>query len=98
GAARVLPVPLHPRPVGEGDHATGNRMSLGGFHRRERPGMEVGSVSVLTAGILVLGAVLTLVAVDLMRALLAKARAQTAADAAALAAAQEIAIPSGQDP
>ena len=61
-------------------------------------GCERGSVSILTAGILVLACVLCLVAVDLMRALQARAQAQTAADAAALAAAQELAVPTGHDP
>lgn len=59
---------------------------------------ERGTVSLLAAGILVLVAVLSLVSVDLLRALQARARVQTAADAAALAAAQEIALPSGRDP
>src|SRR5438128_12320398 len=59
---------------------------------------ERGSVSVLSAGILVLACMLALVSGDLMRALQAKARAQTAADAAALAAAQEIALPTGHEP
>lgn len=61
---------------------------------RERILEETGSVSVLTAGMMVLMAVLCLVSVDLLRALDGVARAQTAADAAALAAAQEIALPS----
>ena len=52
----------------------------------------------LTAAVLFLAAALALIAVDLMRAEASKARAQTAADAAALAAAQEIAIPSGELP
>jgi secretion/DNA translocation related TadE-like protein len=56
---------------------------------------EAGSVTVLAAAVLFLGAALCLIGVDILRALQARARAQTAADAAALAAAQEIAIPSG---
>jgi secretion/DNA translocation related TadE-like protein len=59
---------------------------------------ERGTISILAAGILVLVAVLSLVCVDLLRAVDGVARAQTAADAAALAAAQELAIPSGRDP
>jgi secretion/DNA translocation related TadE-like protein len=59
---------------------------------------ESGSVTVLAVGMVLLGAVLTLASVDLMRAVHAKAGAQTAADAAALAAAQEIALPSGRSP
>jgi len=47
---------------------------------------------------MVLACVLCLVSVDLGRAVGARARAQTAADAAALAAAQDIAIPAGEDP
>jgi len=63
-----------------------------------RPWSERGSVSVLAAGAMVLAAVLVLASVDIMRAVQGGARAQTAADAAALAAAQEIALPSGQVP
>src|SRR6266571_2173946 len=59
---------------------------------------ESGSGSVLSAGVLFLVGVLALVSVDLMRALQARSRVQTAADAAALAAAQEIALPSGRSP
>jgi secretion/DNA translocation related TadE-like protein len=59
---------------------------------------ERGSVSViLAAGILVV-LILVLGVADLGRVLLARSRARTAADAAALAAAQELAIPSGRDP
>jgi secretion/DNA translocation related TadE-like protein len=54
---------------------------------------ERGTVTILSAGTLVLVCVLCLVAVDLLRVLQAKSRAQTAADAAALAAARELAIP-----
>ena len=62
------------------------------------PGSERGSVTVLTAATILLAGVLCLVAVDLFRVVDVKARAQTAADAAALAAAQELAIPSPQSP
>jgi secretion/DNA translocation related TadE-like protein len=59
---------------------------------------ERGSVSVLSAAVLFLAAVLTLVTVDIARVVQSEGRAQTAADAAALAAAQEIALPSGRSP
>jgi secretion/DNA translocation related TadE-like protein len=59
---------------------------------------ERGSVSVvLCAGILVV-LVLVMGTADLGRALVARSRARTAADAAALAAAQELALSSGEDP
>jgi secretion/DNA translocation related TadE-like protein len=64
--------------------------------RRSQP--ETGSVTVLAGGILLLSGVLVLASVDLMRAVQGRARAQVAADAAALAAAQEIALPSGRSP
>jgi secretion/DNA translocation related TadE-like protein len=57
-----------------------------------------GSVTVLTVASMVVACVLCLVAVDLFRVVDVKARAQTAADAAALAAARELAIPSPQSP
>jgi secretion/DNA translocation related TadE-like protein len=58
---------------------------------------ERGSVSVvLAAGILVV-LVLVLGVADLGRVLAARSRARTASDAAALAVAQELAIPSGLD-
>jgi secretion/DNA translocation related TadE-like protein len=61
--------------------------------RRER-----GSVSVvLAAGILVV-LVLTMGIADLAKVLVARSAARTAADAAALAAAQELAFPTGLDP
>jgi len=59
---------------------------------------ERGSISVLAAAILVLACALCLIAVDLARALEAKAEAQTAADAAALAAARELAFDTDQGP
>jgi secretion/DNA translocation related TadE-like protein len=55
-------------------------------------------MTLIAAGIMVLSCVLCLITVDLGRAVLARGRAQTAADAAALAAAQEIAIPRGAEP
>jgi secretion/DNA translocation related TadE-like protein len=59
---------------------------------------ERGSTTVLVAAIMLLAGILALVTVDLLRVLQAKSRVQTAADAAALAAAQELAIPSGHPP
>jgi secretion/DNA translocation related TadE-like protein len=56
---------------------------------------ETGSVSVVAAGILVVAGVLCLASIDLLRMVQAQAHGQSAADAAALAAAQELAIPSG---
>ncbi|TMK85656.1 MAG: hypothetical protein E6G44_06335 [Actinobacteria bacterium] len=66
--------------------------------RRHRSRGERGSVTVIAAAILFLCGVLVVIAVDLLRVLQARARAQTAADAAALAAAQQIARPSGETP
>ena len=59
---------------------------------------DVGSVSVLVAAIVAALVVLALGAVDLARVLTAAATAQTAADFAALGAAQELAIPGELDP
>jgi secretion/DNA translocation related TadE-like protein len=61
-------------------------------------GTERGSVTILVAVVILLGGVLALASVDVLRALEAKARAQTAADAAALAAAQEMVVSSFNDP
>jgi secretion/DNA translocation related TadE-like protein len=61
-------------------------------------GSERGSVSVLSAAILALAGVLCLLSVDVARVLHARQQAQLAADAAALAAAQELAIPTGAGP
>ncbi len=60
--------------------------------------MEEGSVTVFAVTVAAFAAILALVLVDLLRALESKSRAQTAADAAALAAAQEMARPSGAQP
>ena len=65
---------------------------------QRRVAEEGGAVPLIAAGIMVLSCVLCLVTVDLGRAVLARGRAQTAADAAVLAAAQEIAIPRGTQP
>ncbi len=59
---------------------------------------EQGSVSIVAAGIVAMVVVLGLGAADLARVLVAASRAQSAADAAALAAAQELAIPDGRTP
>lgn len=59
---------------------------------------ERGSVSIVATGLMVLTVVLAMGGADVAKALIAQARAQTAADAAALAAAQELAIPSGLVP
>lgn len=61
--------------------------------RRER-----GSVSIVLAAIILLTLVLSVGVADLARVLVARSHARTAADAAALAAAQELALPSGADP
>jgi secretion/DNA translocation related TadE-like protein len=62
------------------------------------PRGEAGSVTVVAAGLTFLACMLCLVTVDVGRAVGARGLAQTAADAAALAAAQAIAIPSGEEP
>jgi secretion/DNA translocation related TadE-like protein len=59
---------------------------------------ERGSVTVVAAGLLVVGILLVMASADVSRALMAASRAQTAADAAALAAAQALALPSGGEP
>ena len=57
-----------------------------------------GSASLVTAAVLVAVMVLALGAVDVARVLIAAARAQTAADAAALASAQSLAFPTELEP
>lgn len=59
---------------------------------------ERGSVTIVVAGILAASLVLALGSADLTRVLVVAADAQTAADAAALAAAQELALPSELEP
>ncbi len=59
---------------------------------------ERGSVSIIVVAIVAVIVVLGLCAADLARVLTVSASAQSAADAAALAAAQELAVPSGVDP
>ena len=57
-----------------------------------------GSVSVLLAASILVVLVLVLGVTDLGRVLIARSKARTAADAAALAAADELALPTGADP
>lgn len=59
---------------------------------------ERGSVSLAAAGLCVLGLVLALGVADLGEVLLARSRARAAADSAALAAAQELALATGVEP
>ncbi len=56
---------------------------------------ERGSVTVVAAAVIGLAFVVTLGAADLGRVLVARSQARTAADAAALAAVQELALPTG---
>jgi secretion/DNA translocation related TadE-like protein len=63
-----------------------------------RSASERGSVSLVVLAALGMATVLAAFSADLSRVVTAKAKAQTAADAAALAAAQEIAVPSGEPP
>ena len=57
-----------------------------------------GSITVVTAGVIAVAVVATMGAADVGKALVARAHAQEAADAAALAAAQELAFATGRDP
>jgi secretion/DNA translocation related TadE-like protein len=59
---------------------------------------ERGSVSVVVAAAVGMSLVVTMGAADVGRALIARSRAEAVADLAALAAAQELALPSGADP
>ena len=59
---------------------------------------ERGSVSIVVAAGVAVVLVLTMGVADLGRVLTARGRARVAADAAALAAAQELAVPTGLDP
>jgi secretion/DNA translocation related TadE-like protein len=58
---------------------------------------ERGSVSVVIAAVVLLALVLSLGVADVAQVLVARSRARTAADAAALAVAQDLAVPSGAD-
>ncbi len=59
---------------------------------------ERGSVSVVIAAVVLLVLVVSVGLTDVARVVVARSHARTAADAAALAAAQELALPSGADP
>ena len=61
-------------------------------------GDQAGSVSIVAAALMSIALVLAIGAADVARVLTKAARAQTAADAAALAAAQELAAPSAGEP
>ena len=65
---------------------------------RPAPCDERGSVSIVVAAVVAALVLLALGAADVARVLTVAARAQTAADAAALAAAQELALPGELDP
>ena len=65
---------------------------------RSPRGAERGSVSVVVAAAVGMALVVTMGMADVGRALIARARAEAVADLAALAAAQELAFPSGVDP
>jgi len=56
-----------------------------------------GSVSVVVAAIVLVALVLSLGVADLARVVVARSHARTAADATALAVAQEMALPTGRD-
>jgi secretion/DNA translocation related TadE-like protein len=59
---------------------------------------ECGSTTVVLAAVLPIVLVLAMGTADLGRTLVARSRARSAADAAALAAVQEMALPSGREP
>jgi secretion/DNA translocation related TadE-like protein len=59
---------------------------------------ERGSVSIVAAATIGMVLVLIMGSTDVAHVLVARAHAETAADASSLAAAQELAIPSGRDP
>ncbi|MGH2641452.1 MAG: Rv3654c family TadE-like protein [Actinomycetota bacterium] len=64
-----------------------------GLRARER-----GSISIVVAAAVGMALVVTMGAADVGRALIARSRAEAVADLAALAAAQELALPSGIEP
>ena len=68
-------------------------MTFGSCMERER-----GSISVVVAAAVGMALVVSMGAADVGRALIARSRAEAVADLAALAAAQELAFPSGVDP
>ena len=59
---------------------------------------EDGSVSIVVAAVILLSLVLSMGFADVARVLIARSHARTAADAAALAVAQELVLPTGEDP
>ncbi len=59
---------------------------------------ERGSITVVAAGVIAIAVVATMGVADVGKALVARAHGQQAADAAALAAAQELALPTGRTP
>jgi secretion/DNA translocation related TadE-like protein len=59
---------------------------------------ERGSVSVVVAAAIGMSLIVAMGTADVGRALIARSRAEAAADLAALAAAQELAVPSENDP
>ena len=59
---------------------------------------ERGSVTVIVAALVLVALVLSLGVADLGRVLVARSHARTAADAAALAVAQELVLPTGRTP
>lgn len=65
---------------------------------RVRMRSEQGSVSLVVAAAVAMALVVTMGAADVGRALIARSRAEATADLAALAAVQELAFPSGEDP
>ena len=66
--------------------------------RRRVGGRNEGASRVVVAAAVGMALVVTMGAADVGRALIARSRAEAAADLAALAAAQELAFPSGIDP
>jgi uncharacterized membrane protein len=68
--------------------------------RSSRPVLsrQCGSVSVVIAAAVLLALVLSIGVADVARVLVARSHARTAADAAALAVAQELVLPTGVDP
>ena len=63
-----------------------------------RPASQRGSVSIVVAGVAVIALVSSLGLADVGKALVARSRARAAADAAALAAAQQLALPGADTP
>jgi Flp pilus assembly protein TadG len=59
---------------------------------------EGGSVSIVVAAVILLSLVLSMGIADVAEVLIARSQARTAADAAALAVAQELVLPTGADP